>query len=413
MSFTFTQAQSEDWGDNKPVAEKEWMTLRVQFQAKIYDQASKHANWLLINAPNLNEDLYRLSSNIYENKAKSTSDPTLKTVFEDSALAIYDKRLELFGDSADVYNRKAKVLYKYKKGVLPDSELYSYYAKTYELNKTKTSDNNLYYYFELATALKKADKISDDEYIGVYDIVKTIFDKKAELRPDRAEGYNQKSNYLDQQLGNTIQMDCQKVKEIYGPKLDENPSNLKTAKFIYSQMVTNKCYDEPLLLKSAYIVTEAEPSAARYRTLGNLEKANNQENAIQAYLKAIELETSAKTKSDIYLEIAQMYKSSSKSTARSYAQKAIATGENTSLAYTFIGDLYMFSTDCASDSQLKSRLIYIAAYDKYKAAGNTAKMSSAKERFPSAEEIFYAEKKVGDSMNTGCWINESVVLDKR
>jgi hypothetical protein len=40
-------------------------------------------------------------------------------------------------------------------------------------------------------------------------------------------------------------------------------------------------------------------------------------------------------------------------------------------------------------------------------------MNNAKSQFPSAEELFNENKKEGDSMTVGCWINESVTLQKR
>ena len=408
-------AQTEDWGDNKPKAESEWNVLRIQTQAKIFTEAHKHANWLLVNAPKLNEDLYKLSTYIYENLAKTEKNTARVTELEDSVLFLYDQRLSLFKDSADVYDKKGKVYYNYKKDQVNEADLYAFYKKNYELNGANANDNNLYRYFELSANQTKAGKVSEDDFLTVYDEIITIFDKKAVANPKLASQYTKMGAFLDQKLPQIVTMDCARVKEIYGPKLTENPNDLKSAKFIYVQMVNNKCYDEPLLLKSAYLVAQDAPNSARYRTIGNLEKnAGNVDKAVSAYEKSISLEDDAEIKSDLYLEIATMYKSSNRNTARSYANKAIATGKNTAKAYEFIGDLYMYSyNDCKNDSQLQSRLIYIAAYDKYAKAGNAAKMKTAKESFPSAEDIFYAEKKVGEAMNTGCWVNESVVLQKR
>ena len=82
--------------------------------------------------------------------------------------------------------------------------------------------------------------------------------------------------------------------------------------------------------------------------------------------------------------------------------------------YTLIGDLYMSSIECyKKESLLEDRLIFLAAHKMYQKAGNSAKMAQAAKEFPSAGEIFDENKKVGDQMTVGCWINETVTLQKR
>ena len=49
----------------------------------------------------------------------------------------------------------------------------------------------------------------------------------------------------------------------------------------------------------------------------------------------------------------------------------------------------------------------------FKRAGLNNKAAQAKAQFPSMEEIFNENLEVGESLNTGCWINEKVTLSKR
>ena len=167
------------------------------------------------------------------------------------------------------------------------------------------------------------------------------------------------------------------------------------------------------------MILKQEPTISAYKEKGNvLANLKRYSEAIEDYKKAAELaETDGEkeTEADLYLKIAKLYSSlGQKSSARSYARKSIALGFNSSEAHTFIGDLYMYSSDdCKSDDVLQYRSIYIAAYEEYKRAGNSAKMESAHQNFPSMEEIFVRNKKVGESINTGCWIGETVTLQKR
>ena len=70
--------------------------------------------------------------------------------------------------------------------------------------------------------------------------------------------------------------------------------------------------------------------------------------------------------------------------------------------------------DCkGGKSRVNDRLVFIAAYNMYRRAWLGDKASQAKAQFPSMEEIFNENLEVGESLNTGCWINENVTLSKR
>ena len=100
--------------------------------------------------------------------------------------------------------------------------------------------------------------------------------------------------------------------------------------------------------------------------------------------------------------------------SRDNARKSISS-ENNSEAYKLIGNLYMASYDeCkGGKSRVNDRLVFIAAYNMYRRAGLDNKAAQAKAQFPSMEEIFNENLEVGESLNTGCWINENVTLSKR
>ena len=70
--------------------------------------------------------------------------------------------------------------------------------------------------------------------------------------------------------------------------------------------------------------------------------------------------------------------------------------------------------DCKQEqSQVQDRAIFIAAYNEYRKAGNSAGMSAAKAQFPSIEDIFNEGKQEGESLTIGCWINVTVALERR
>ena len=101
--------------------------------------------------------------------------------------------------------------------------------------------------------------------------------------------------------------------------------------------------------------------------------------------------------------------------AKNYALKTIATGEHVKDSYTLIGDLYLYNSydKCKTSDVVVSRGVYLAAYDMYVKAGNTAKMEASKKQFPSDQEVFFTNRKVGEKLQVGCWINQEVEIRKR
>jgi hypothetical protein len=84
-------------------------------------------------------------------------------------------------------------------------------------------------------------------------------------------------------------------------------------------------------------------------------------------------------------------------------------------AYSFVANLYMGSfEDCAEGySQIDDRAIFMAAYDLFKKAGDTAGMQSAQEQFPTTSQAFTETYEEGAVLDVGCWINVKTKLRTR
>src|SRR5690554_2860840 len=139
--------------------------------------------------------------------------------------------------------------------------------------------------------------------------------------------------------------------------------------------------------------------------------------AAQMFEKALSLAKTDKEQGEIHLDLAKLHAGQGrKSQARSSAIKAAELdGSVAADAWTIVGNLYLSSTnDCrGGQSRVKDFSIFIAAYNAFAKAGNNQGMSQAKARFPSKEEIFTEGYQVGETINTGCWIGQTVTLATR
>ena len=406
-----------NWPEDVEKAKEKNALYTDALKSDQFQTAIEPHQWLLEKAPNLNESLYINGAKIYEGLADKESDAAKKIAFQDKALEMYDLRIKHFGDEGNVLNRKSLIAYKYHKGNKSKyKEMIELFDKTMKLNGEKTIDNNLIGYMDIIRRhkLSKGD-ISDETIIEKYGEISDLIEIKIKQGKNvsKLEKYQET---IDSMLTQIVTVDCEFVESNLGPKMKET-GDLKVAKKVFQLMLTGKCTDSPLFLESAIILFEKEPEfglakviALKHASAGDLETAHTY------YDKAIEYADDNLKKAEIYMSKAQLYSSKGqKVAARTQARKALAIDPSMSDGYVLIGNLYMQSyQECRQGvSKVDDRLVFIAAYNQYQKAGNSAMMQNAKEQFPSIEEIFELGLKEGEVMNCGCWINESVKLARR
>jgi tetratricopeptide (TPR) repeat protein len=412
-------AQCEDgwcWGAEPDKAKEKNALYTDEYKMGNNEAAVTHLEWLLVNTPNLNKSIYINGAKIYEDLANTEADATKKKALEARTLELYDLRIKYFNDEPDVLNRKAYVAYK----LLKDDqgkykELLDLFDKAYELNKADFFANNLAAYMDVMRRYKAVgNPLTDQQIFERYFNITDVIDAKA-ARGDAVP--KQIADFVDKMLLDLVpQIDCEIVINDFGPKLEANP-DINMAKKIFKMMLTGKCTDDPLALKAAIMVDDNEPSyGIKIFIAGRALQNSDIATAIKYFEQALPLTDENVKKGDIYLKIAKLKGGQGmKSTARDYAQKALDVDPSLSEAYKYIGDLYMNSfEDCAGKSDMvQDRAVFIAAYDMYKRAGESAGMARAKAQFPSSEELFSANYEVGQQMRVNCWINTTVTLDRR
>ncbi len=383
-----------------------------------FKQALPPLTWLFKNTPDLNASIYINGAKIFEALEDMEKDAAQKSVYQDSALLMYDLRIKHFGREDYVLNRKASKAYKFYKGEKTKyPEMISLFEKVFELNGPKVLDNNLVGYFDFVRRYKlTGGDITEDRILEIYDEINEIIDKKIAkgTNVERLTGYK---SAIDGILAAIVTIDCEFIKNKLGPKFDEDPSNLKLAKSIVGHSLNSKCTSLPVAIRAAEAVYNDQPEYGVARLIAYRSRENNDtDNAIKYFKEAISLTEDNSKKADVYMEIGHIYnKRGAKSSARENYRKAVNADPTKKEAYTYIGDLYFGSfEDCAKKvSRVEDRGVFLAAYKMYKLAGNSARMTKAKEQFPSSEDIFTEGKTVGSEVSVGCWINETATLDKR
>ncbi len=416
--FSIMSTFGQKWPDapeKRAKAEEMWVLLKDNSDAKNFAAAKPAFLWLYKECPDLIKGLYQYGSKTYEGLEKAETDKTVKAGLRDTALFLYDERIKYFGEEANVLNRKGLKAYNYLVNRRTENDkLYALYSKIYELNGDNSYSSNLLYLQKMMCKMHKAEKLTKDEVLETYGKISETFDKKLEA----GKSTDQKLKKMtDDALADCIEIKCEDIQNIMIPKYKANPDDIKLAKQIVGFMTTAKCPKDEIYYQCITTVLKKEPSCGG--ALGAAKRAkkdNDYSQALIFFQMGLDGMCGEEQKAEILYEMATChYAKGAKQKAREYARLSIAAGTSHQAAsYNLIGDIYLKHVkDCDPQDVLEFRSRYIAAYEMFKKAGNKSKMERAMAQFPSASDIFTANKKVGDSYSTGCWMNETITLQKR
>ena len=406
-----------NWGEQVDVAKEKNALYVDMLKAGRLEESLEPHSWLVENTPDLNESLYQNGAKIFEGLAEKETDAVKKGEYQEQALNMYDLRIQYFGNEASVMNRKVFPAYKFYKGDQSKyDELYEMFTESFDLNQNRFYNNNLVAYMDVVRRHKlTGGDISDERVIEIYTAITDVIDAKREQGKNLST-LDKIADNVDKMLTSTVDLNCDFVERILGPKF-ETTGDIRIAKKIFQLMLTGKCTDRPLAYQAARAVNESEPSFGIAKFLGiRAAQDGDIPTAMTFYEQAIELTDENIKKAEIYMNMANLDASQSrKVSARSNARKSLAFDPSNKDAYNLIANLYMQSFDECKQNEKKTEdyAIFIAAHKMYKLAGNAEGMSSAKALFPSMEDMFNENYSEGQSYQVGCWINETVTLERR
>lgn len=413
----FAQAQCEGWNwpEDKAKAEEKNVLYTDALRNDNFKAAKGPHQWLLQNAPKLNTSIYINGEKIYKGLIEQTKDEAQKEVYIDSLMLIYDMRIENCGEKADVTARKAYQSYIYN--VKKKSELENVlklFDQAYELG----GENVDYYmhvpYMSVVVYNKKyLDNLTDIEILNRYDKIMETVDTQIQKGGKYVDKLTDYRGTIDGLLVSVIDVDCDFVRENLAPKFKENPDDLKLAKKIFAFMLNGKCTDDPLWLEAGRVIQEKEPSYGLAKNLGLKFKASGDtQKAVSYFEMALGLTEDPSQKAEMYIQMGAIKGGAA---AREMYRKALSVDPTSKDAYSAIGNLYFnsFNTCKGEKDIVKDRAVFLLAYDMFQKAGNTRAMQSAKEQFPSTEEIFTYNYTKGNQITVDCWINETTTIRSR
>ncbi|OIQ41859.1 MAG: hypothetical protein BM563_00680 [Bacteroidetes bacterium MedPE-SWsnd-G1] len=415
----------------------EYNLYKGDIQAKNFTEALTRLNNLMENCPTLSVNIYKYGYKIAEDMlAKGQKEEAVRLYSK-----IMDTRIIHFPkDLGKVFDSLVNFL---KKSGYTHEELFQHLDRAYKEDPSAMSAKNIYLYFEMVMLRNK--DIDVQLILDTYDNINDALDEKAGRYQTRlskliakedggatlsskdakskriAEGTLKNIGIVKAGLEQRIEelMTCERLVPLYRRDFAANMSNGQWLKRAVSRMFNKECTEDPLYEELAKAYAEADPSSDAYIFLsGILEKKGKKDEALEMRKKAIELEIDPVRKARHLLTIARdMAKKGQKSSARKYANQALASNPSYGKAYLLIASLYASSANSCGTNEFSKRMVYVAALNKAQRAASvdpsiasTARkyIKNYQSNIPSKQMAFADGIKEGDPFKIGCWIGENV-----
>lgn len=398
------------------------------YKGDSYEEAIRFGRWIWKSMPesiegysgfDLKRNLNRLAKT-YNNVAKEKEDPSLQEAYVDTALMIYEKMVDKYSDSKDLYSwhiNRGRMLQEHS-NVIDDAAL-------------KASED----YYE-------AFKLRPEEFVNFgdgYYMKVMLQEMSGEGQKDRALAVMKEAEqYANEDLKsyfNDIRGELFDTPEeqmaFLEEQLEDDPENIEILNSL------KDIYEEQGMSEEARQISEKlyelNPTYDNIMTLAELAISNaNYDRAIKFLKEAMDKAESDKQRADIALQISDAYLNSDRlQNARKFARTAIDHDADWGKPYIQIADIYARAVNvCTDDREMdrKDKVVYWVVLDYLDKAeqvdSNTAnevsrKYDSYSPVIPTTEEKFFWEPPLNegdeftiDSSLRECygWIDETTTV---
>lgn len=430
LSASSVQAQDCPQGDaNTP---KTYSLYKEYFKQGNLERTLPYWREIYQTAPGFRKATFVDGIDIYTELITKAENAALKETYIDTLLAIYDKRIQCWGDKGYVLQLKGIDLARFRPTQYPAAK------KILEEAINLDQINSKYYgvstYFNLLINLKDVEPGIDQAYIQKeYAKLVAICDANIQAG-NNAEAFGQVKSEMAYNLKQyVLPKRFAQGAEWYNWSADTKTDSLK-AWIEADPSITNL---EDLLsnvskdtdLKNSEIRNQIEmtllekaPTAARANNVGayfyDLKKFDE---AIPYFQKSVELTTDVADKVNILLALGDTYRQLDKfPEAREAARQAIQLDTTSAKPYYLIGVLYLSSgKKCGPGTGFDSQRVIWPAIDYFEKAkvldpsfANIVDplIKDYTKYLPTRAEVAAKGLKVGSAYTVPCWINEETTV---
>ncbi|NNC96104.1 MAG: hypothetical protein HKN92_11125 [Chitinophagales bacterium] len=411
-------AQGSKVGADSAETVKQYSLYREFYKQDNYKDALKHWRYVFFNAPNFKETTHQNGAVLYQNlikdKPKAEREPYIDTL-----MAVYDVRLQYYGEKGDVIARKAFDYYRFRSSEI--ETIHTLFTKAYEKSGESYSYGFMSPHIKVAVMAHKKGVITEDNVLDLYSQFSDLADASI-AKGKYVDKYEAAMADVMDFLFKEDYFQCDKLVPIAKRKFEANPKDENNLKKIYAQLKNAKCTSDPVFISVASELNKISPTSSVSRFLAQKTMSDgNVDGAVALYNQAASLEDDASQKAGDYLNIAKLYRQVNQfSNARKYARMATDIRPGWGEPYILIGKLYASSGSlCGPGTGWDSQVVTWAAIDMFQKAKSVDQASADEAQslinkywqyMPSSGDIFMRNLQTGSSYTVGCWIGESTTI---
>ena len=376
--------------------------------------------------PLITVNIYHHGIDIISHMIEKSQTEEEKMAYLDTAMMVFDRRIEHFGDRANVLGRKGIFYFLHSNNVEDSGPGYDALAEAIRLSEDDPSPAIVVTYMNITIAKFRAGMLDNEDVIETYTYLTEIL--------DNIPAASQNSQIADTRetveglfTGSGV-AGCDALIRIYGEKLKQSPENTELLAEVLSTLTGAGCSDSELFLDATKQLHALDPSPRSALNLSAIYKTFDDYDQVIRYLKeAIDLQENPTERGTYYLELAILTNQFNKERQLScqYAMQALRGNPGLGRAHLHIGSLYASENDCFAgdpESAFKNRTVYWAAVDRFNEAKRVDPSLTAEANrlietysiyFPDMETIFFHEFTEGETYHVGCWINETTLIRAR
>lgn len=378
------------------------------YKLKDYDRALENWRKALAACPaNASQNLYVHGTTLMTQLYKKVPAGTAKDAVVDTILMLQDRRMAEFPKKkTDILNNKGLYMVNYR-----GSDKMYIFEKLDEIARElgpETSNAVLVNGFDAAVCLYREGKLEPDAVLDAYEAAASrIESKRPETPAETADNEKAMAN-IGMLLAGCQLASCERLIEIYSPRLQNEPENAALAGAIVRMMnAADDCAGNELYLKAVSTLHRLDPSHKSAYALYRMNAARDNVDKAVTYLEeAINGEgVSAETAAGYQYELSLFaYKNKLRTKAAEAARKAVELdGGYAGKAYIVLGNLW---SSAPAEGELQQLARYWVAYDYYATAKGTDPsiadeadrlIGGARRYFPEDSEVFMYDLKKGDS----------------
>ncbi|MGF1586300.1 MAG: tetratricopeptide repeat protein [Bacteroidales bacterium] len=423
--FLVILAQTEVLGQNGRFGNTPEDSIRALRNLSLFSDRYRQGNfeeampyWRVVfkEFPRASLNTYIWGQNLMSHHINNANSDQERQAYLDTAMMMFDQRIENFGDPANVLGRKGLFYFEHNSNIDEAGPGYEALEEAIKLSGATPSHAVVFMFMQVTVAKFNAGLLDNEQVIETYSSLMETLDNVYKKSP--SDDLQKIRGMVEGLFADSGAADCDALIRLFGEQVNNSPEDVELLNKVNDLLSNAKCTDSDLYLTVTEKIHQLDPSPRSALNLVSMYQKRDENDQVVNYLKqAIELQDDDTEKASYYLELAFLANQvdKNKQLSRQYAQEALKHNPSLGRAHIHIGSLYASEQSCFNDP-FKDRTVFWVAVDRFNEAKRvdpdlTAEANRLIETyskyFPDNETIFFQELTAGQSYRVECWINET------